>query len=68
MPGKRLDYLPKCKKEVKKYEETQEVYWARKVVWQYRKLVEEGENISYNKLCRPLNLRKDNFVSALDYL
>lgn len=68
MPGKRLDYLPECKKEVRKYEEPQEMYWARKAVWQYRKLKSEKANISYNRLCRPINLRKQNFLSSFPFL
>ena len=68
MPGKRLDYLPECKKEVRKYEESQEVYWARKVVWQYRKLKSDKVNINYNRLCRPINLRKQNFLSSFPFL
>lgn len=68
LPGKRMAYLPKCRSEIRKYEEPQEVFWARKIVWNYRKLVSEGQIISYNKLCRPLNLRKKNFISALPFL
>ena len=68
MPSKRLRYLPKCRKEIQKYEEPQEIFWARKIVWQYRRLEADRVNISCNKLCRPLNLRKENFISALDYL
>lgn len=41
-PGKRMDYLPKCRSEIKKYEESQEIFWTRKIVWNYRKLVSEG--------------------------
>lgn len=68
LPLKRLQYLSKCKEEVEKYAEPQKMFWARKIVWQYRKLEAEGAEISYNKLCRPLNLRKENFVSAFDFL
>ncbi len=68
LQGKRLDYLPKCRSRIKEYEEPQEVFWARKIVWHYRKLVAEGQIISYNKLCRPLNLRRVNFISALPFL
>lgn len=68
IPGKRIAYLPKCRKEIQKYEEPQEVFWARKIVWNYRKLVSENQIISYNKLCRPLNLRRANFISSFPFL
>ncbi|RKI42398.1 hypothetical protein D7V86_06190 [bacterium D16-51] len=67
-PNKRINYLPRCRSEIRKYGESQEVFWARKIVWSYRKLVSEGQGISYNRLCRPLNLRKENFISALGFL
>ncbi|MCM1232869.1 MAG: hypothetical protein NC489_22315 [Ruminococcus flavefaciens] len=67
-PEKRMEYLPKCRNAIKKYEESQQVFWARKIVWHYRKLVAEGQIISYNRLCRPLNLRRVNFISTLPFL
>lgn len=68
LPGKRMDYLPECRNEIRKYEESQEMFWAREIVWHYRKLVLEGQMITYNRLCRPLNLRKKNFIAALPFL
>lgn len=68
LPDKRLGHLPKCQDEIKRHEEPQEIFWARKIAWNYRKLVSEGQTVSYNKLCRPLNLRKANFISALPFL
>lgn len=68
IPGKRIAYLPKCKKEIQKYEETQEIFWARKIVWNYRKLVSEGQIVNYNRLCRPLNLRRANFIASFPFL
>lgn len=68
MPKKRLDYLPQCRNEVKRYEESQEEYWARKIVWKYRKLLSEGEEVTYRSITRPLNLRRENFISSLPFL
>lgn len=68
MPNKRFDYLPKCREEVKAYEESQEEFWARKIVWKYRKLLSEGKEITYSRLAKPLNLRRKNFISSLPYL
>lgn len=68
MPTGRIRYLRQCANEVKRYEETQETYWARKIVWQYRKLKSDKVNINYNRLCRPINLRKQNFLSSFPFL
>lgn len=68
MPNKRFAYLPKCREEVKAYEESQEEFWARKIVWQYRKLLSEGEAVTFRNLTRPLNLRRENFLSAFSFL
>lgn len=68
MPTGRIRYLRQCANEVKRYEETQETYWARKIVWQYRKLKSNKVNINYNRLCRPINLRKQNFLSSFPFL
>lgn len=68
MPGKRMDYLPECRNEIRKYEETQEAFWARKIVWNYRKLTSEGQAISYTRLCRPLHLKRENVIASLPFL
>lgn len=67
-PSNRLNYLPKCRNEVQKYEESQAEFWARKIVWQYRKVLSEGEEVTYRSLTRPLNLRRENFISSLPFL
>lgn len=68
MPNKRFEYLPKCREEVKAYEESQEEFWARKIVWRYRKLLSEGEEVTYSSLAKALNLRRENFISAFSFL
>lgn len=67
-PGKRMDYLPKCRGIIQNYAESQEVFWARKIVWMYRKLTAEGQMISYSRICKPLNLRRENFTASLPFL
>ena len=49
IPHHRIKYLPKCRREVEKYAEVQEEYWARKLIWAYRKLLNEGHShIAYH--------------------
>lgn len=68
MPNKRLAYLPKCTDEIKKYEESQQEYWARKIVWKYRQLLSEGKAVTYSSLTRGANLDRENFLSTFSFL
>lgn len=69
-PGKRFDYLPKCKEVIHGYEEKKEVYWAREVVWCYQNLLASKgeEGISWRDIRGVTNLRKDNFIASFPYL
>lgn len=70
LPSRRFDYLPKCKAVIKEYQEPYEVYFAREVVWCYRKLKEEmGTKDIYWRSIRDItNLTKENFLSSFPYL
>lgn len=39
LPDKQIEKLPLCKEEILKYEESQQHYWAREVVWATNKIV-----------------------------
>lgn len=69
-PDKRFDYLLKCKNIIYEYEEKNEVYWAREIVWCYQNLLEskEEEDIRWRDIRNVTNLRKDNFISSFPYL
>lgn len=69
-PGKRMEYLPKCKQVISQYFEKQEEYWAREIVWAYTKLDDEktGETIQWVDIRRLTNLRKENVRAALPFL
>lgn len=67
-PSKRLDYLPKCKNALKKYEETFEEYWAREVTWAYRKIKKDKEIICWRDIRNITNLRTNNFKACFSYL
>lgn len=70
LPGKRSDYLPKCKEVIYGYEEKKEVYWAREVVWCYQDLLgrKGEESIRWRDIRDVTNLRKDNFIASFPYL
>lgn len=69
-PERRLNYLPKCRELVKSYYEEFPVYWAREVIWAYKKLMEvkEENDIHWRDLRVITNMRKDNFKAAFPYL
>lgn len=70
VPGKRFDYLPKCRKMIYRYEEKKEIYWAREVVWCYQNLMgsKGEEDIRWRDIRNITNLRKDNFIASFPYL
>ena len=70
LPGKRFDYLPKCRETIQGYEEKKEMYWAREVAWCYGHLAAGKENadIRWRNIRDVTNLRKDNFIASFPYL
>lgn len=69
LPNKRIsDCLPKCKAEIKQYEESYEQYWAREVVWAINKINKEGSTLNWKQIRNLTNMRKDNIIACLPYL
>lgn len=70
VPGKRFDYLPKCKFIIQEYTEEFPVYWAREVVWCYQHLIETkgDKGFCWRNIRDITNLRKDNFIASFPYL
>ncbi|MBD5451207.1 MAG: TniQ family protein [Lachnospiraceae bacterium] len=67
-PDKRLELMPLCKNEVLKYQESQEQYWAREMVWAVGKIQKEGKNLNWKQVRILTNMRKINAMSCLPYL
>ena len=69
MPQKRLDCLSECKKAVHGFYETQEMYWAREVMWAYRTLQkDENRQIYMRSIINLTNMRKQNLAACVPYL
>lgn len=68
LPYKQLDNLPLCREEVLKYYETQEHYWARKVIWAVQKILKEGQKLTWKKVRTLTNIRRVNFISCLPHI
>lgn len=63
-PSKRLDLLPLCKAEVHRYHETMPQYWAREIVWAYRKLVDSKAKLNWRAIRDLTNIRRCDFLIA----
>ncbi|MCC8152303.1 MAG: TniQ family protein [Lachnospiraceae bacterium] len=69
LPGGRIShYLPLCRAEVERYQETQEQYWAREVVWAARQIMQDGGVLNWKHIRNLTNMRKSNFLACLPYL
>ena len=67
-PDKRWEMMPLCRAEVLKYQEAQEQYWARELVWAVQKVQSEGKAPNWKQVRTLTNMRKDNVLACLPYL
>ena len=69
LPDKRIvQYLPKCRGEIERHEETQEKYWAREVVWAVDTIRKNGDILNWKHIRNLTNMRKKNFIACMPYL
>jgi len=68
LPDKQLEKLPMCTAEIIKYQETQQQYWAREVLWAYRKIHEEELAFNWRQVRNLTNLRRINLEACLPHL
>lgn len=68
LPKKKLKNCPKCRAEIMKHFESQEIYWARVVVWAAKKIISEGQTLTYTRIYNFTNLRKKNLTACKPYI
>ncbi len=69
LPSKRISlYLPKCLREIKLHEETQEQVWAKQVVWAVKRLVMQGQPVTMKRIRILTNLRQAYIDASIPYL
>ena len=68
LQGHQLENMPKCKAIVEKYTESYPENWARKIIWAYQKLKEEGKPLYWTDIRELSGVKKKNFQSAIPYL
>ncbi len=68
LPDKQLDRLSKCREEIGKYQESQEQYWAREVVWAVKKVLSEGQVLNWKHIRSLTNMRKKDLLACIPYV
>lgn len=61
-------YLPKCLAEIRKYEESQQQYWAREVVWALRQTMAAGSAVTWRRVRELTNMRRKDYEACLPYI
>ena len=67
-PDKRFEKLPGCRRMILDNQVSQEEYWAEETVWAYRKLIREGEEVTWSRIRRLINIRKVDFQKCRPFL
>lgn len=65
---KKFQQLPLCREEILKYQECQEQYWAREVIWAVNKIQQEGKPLNWKHIRVLTNMKKENLKVCLPYL
>ncbi|MFR2886605.1 MAG: TniQ family protein [Clostridium butyricum] len=68
LPDKRFDYLPLCRKEIQKYKESNEQYWARELIWAINTIKKNGETINLRHIRDLTNMRKEYLIACMPEL
>lgn len=63
-PSKRLEHLPMCKAEVRRYYETTPQYWTREIVWAYKQIQEHKDKLNWRAIRDLTNIRRRDFEIA----
>ncbi len=66
----RLDNMPKCREILKRYSESYEENWARRIVWAYNKLKTEHENkpFYWSDIRTLSGVKKKNIQKVIPYI
>lgn len=66
--GHQLENMPRCKAIMERYAESYPESWARKIIWAYEKLEEDGEPFYWTDIRRISGVKKKNLKSVIPYL
>jgi hypothetical protein len=68
LQGHQLENMPKCKTIFERYTESYPESWARKIIWAYQKLMEEGDPFCWTDIRKMSGVKKKNFQTIIPYL
>lgn len=69
LPNKRITlYLPMCKSEIDKYQETQEQYWSREIIWAVNTIFSCGLPMNWKHIRNLTNMRKRDIIRCMSEL
>lgn len=68
LPKKGLKHCPMCLAEIRKYQETQEEFWARLVIWAANIIITNGQPLHMTAIMRQTNMRKAKILECVPYL
>ena len=66
--GHQLENMPKCKAIFERYTESYPEIWARKIIWAYKKLKEEGKPFYWTDIRKISRVKKKNMKAVIPYL
>ena len=66
--GHQLENMPRCKAIMERYVESYPESWARKIIWAYEKLKEEGEPFYWTDIRKIAGVKKKNLQLVIPYL
>lgn len=66
--GHQLENMPRCKAIFEKYTESYPETWARKIIWAYKKLEEEGKPFCWTDIRKISGVKKKNLQEVIPYL
>lgn len=64
----QLENMPRCKAIMERYAESYPESWARKIIWAYKKLEEEGKPFHWTDIRKIARVKKKNAPLAVPYL
>ncbi len=64
-------YMPMCYQEILEYEESQEQYFARRIVWGYERILEmkkhDGDKVFWTDIRNYVGVKKENFIASREH-
>lgn len=66
--GRELYEMTECRKIVENYVESQEEFWARKIMWAISEIETNNKTLCWNNIKKLVHMKKDNYYSCRDLL